>query len=341
MKKDPYPYKILVVEDNLGDFILVEDYLIEEIIQPELTHAKDFKQAKACLSDTATHYDVILLDLSLPDKSGEELISETLAIANNTPILVLTGFSDLNFAIKSLSLGISDYLIKENISPTALYKSIIYNIERFKFVNAIQESEKKYSELFHLSPIPMWVYDLETLAFLDVNSAATDHYGYSFDEFMSMTIANIRPKEDLPKLQKAIEDSRASKNFKFSDHFRHIKKNGDLILVEIRSNYIDFKGAKAELILATDITERVRYIEEIEDQNKRLKEIAWVQSHVVRAPLARIMALIELLKDNDFTENEREEIHENIILSAHEMDDIIKDITLKTSSSYSSDSTSH
>lgn len=333
MKKDPYPYKILVVEDNLGDFILVEDYLIEEIVQPELTHAKDFKQAKACLSDTANHFDVILLDLSLPDKSGEELISEILAIANKTPILVLTGFSDLNFAIKSLSLGISDYLIKENISPTALYKSIIYNIERFKFVHAIQESEKKYSELFHLSPIPMWVYDLETLAFLDVNTAAIDHYGYSFEDFLSMTIAEIRPKEDLPKLQVALKESKNTKNYKFKDHFRHIKKNGDLILVEIRSNYIDFKGAKAELILATDITEQVRYIEEIEDQNKRLKEIAWVQSHVVRAPLARIMALIDLLKDQDLTESEREEMHKNIIISAHEMDEIIKDITLKSSSS--------
>ena len=333
MKKDTYPYKILVIEDNLGDFILVEDYLIEEIAHPELTHAKDFKQAKEYLTNTTTHYDIILLDLSLPDKSGELLITETLAIANNTPIVVLTGFSDLNFAIKSLSIGISDYLIKENINPTALYKSIVYNIERFKFVHTIQESEKKYSELFHLSPIPMWVYDLETLAFLDVNSAAIDHYGYSFEEFLAMTIADIRPKEDLPKLQVALKESKNTKNYKFKDHFRHIKKNGDLILVEIRSNYIDFKGAKAELILATDITEQVRYIEEIEDQNKRLKEIAWVQSHVVRAPLARIMALIDLLKDVELTENEREDMHNNIIISAHEMDDIIKDITLKTSSS--------
>ena len=312
---------------------MVEDYLIEEIAHPELTHAKDFKQAKEYLTNTTTHYDIILLDLSLPDKSGELLITETLAIANNTPIVVLTGFSDLNFAIKSLSIGISDYLIKENINPTALYKSIVYNIERFKFVHTIQESEKKYSELFHLSPIPMWVYDLETLAFLDVNSAAIDHYGYSFEEFLAMTIADIRPKEDLPKLQVALKESKNTKNYKFKDHFRHIKKNGDLILVEIRSNYIDFKGAKAELILATDITEQVRYIEEIEDQNKRLKEIAWVQSHVVRAPLARIMALIDLLKDVELTENEREDMHNNIIISAHEMDDIIKDITLKTSSS--------
>jgi PAS domain S-box-containing protein len=333
MKKDIHPYKILVVEDNLGDFILVEDYLIEEIVQPELTHAKDFKQAKAYLSDTATHYDVILLDLSLPDKSGEELITETLAIANTTPILVLTGFGDLNFAIKSLSLGISDYLIKENISSTALYKSIVYNIERFKFVHTIQESEKKYSELFHLSPIPMWVYDLETLAFLDVNSAAIDHYGYSIDEYLSMTIEDIRPIEDLPKLWLALAESKETKNYRFKDHFRHLKKNGEIILVEIRSNYIDFKGAKAEIILATDITERVRYIEEIEDQNKRLKEIAWVQSHVVRAPLARIMALIELLKDDDLTELEQNDIHKNIITSAHQMDDIIRDITLKTSSS--------
>ena len=333
MKKDSYQYKILVIEDNLGDFVLVEDYLIEEIVQPQLTHAKDFKQAKQYLIDPTKIFDVILLDLTLPDKSGEDLIMETLAIANNTPIVVLSGFSDLNFAIKSLSLGISDYLIKENITPTALYKSIIYNIERFKFVKTIQESEKKYSELFHLSPIPMWVYDLDSLAFLDVNTAAIDHYGYDFDEFLSLTLKDIRPKEDLPQFKKAIKESRIIKNFKFKDQFRHVKKNGEIIIVEIRSNYIDFKGKKAEIVLANDITERVKYINEIEDQNKRLKEIAWVQSHVVRAPLARIMALIDLLKDHDLTEKEREEMHENIITSANEMDKIIKDITLKTSSS--------
>lgn len=129
----------------------------------------------------------------------------------------------------------------------------------------------------------MWVYDLETLAFLDVNSAAIDHYGYSIDEYLSMTIEDIRPIEDLPKLWLALTESKETKNYRFKDHFRDLKKNGEIILVEIRSNYIDFKGAKAEIILATDITERVRHIEEIEDQNKRLKEIAWVQSHVVRA----------------------------------------------------------
>jgi len=333
MKKDPYQYKVLVIEDNIGDFILVEDYLIEEVVQPELIHAKDYKQARNILSDSGFNFDIILLDLSLPDKSGEELIAEILSLANSTPVVVLTGFSDLSFAIKSLSLGISDYLIKENISPMALYKSIVYNIERFKFVKTIQEKEKKYSELFHLSPIPMWVYNLETLAFLDVNSAAIDHYGYSLEEFLTMTLADIRPEEDLPKLHQALKETKEAKNHNFKDPFRHRKKNGDTIFVQISSNYIDFQGVKAELILATDITERVQYIKEIESQNQRLKEIAWVQSHVVRAPLARIMALIELLKDSGLTEKEREEINKNIIISAYEMDDIIKDITLKTSSS--------
>jgi PAS domain S-box-containing protein len=178
----------------------------------------------------------------------------------------------------------------------------------------------------------MWVYSLDNLAFLDVNTAAIDHYGYSLEEFLSMTIAEIRPKEDLPKLLKAVKQSKDTINHRFQDYFRHIKKNGEVILVEIRSTLIDFKGEKAELILSTDITERVKYIEEIEDQNKKLKEIAWVQSHVVRAPLARLMALIELLKDEELTDQDREKIHQNIITSANEMDHIIKDITLKTSS---------
>lgn len=64
-------------------------------------------------------------------------------------------------------------------------------------------SEKKYSELFHLSPLPMWVYDTESLEFIDVNDAAVKHYGYSHTEFLAMTILDIRPAEDIAILEKS------------------------------------------------------------------------------------------------------------------------------------------
>ena len=89
-------------------------------------------------------------------------------------------------------------------------------------------------------------------------------------------------------------------------------------------------GVKARLVLATDISKRILYIQDIEEKNKRLKEIAWIQSHVVRAPLARIKGLIDLLKQLPDEEIELPELLNNIIISADELDTIIHEIVKKT-----------
>src|SRR5690606_34852793 len=114
--------------------------------------------------------------------------NEVMALAKSTPVIVLTGYSDIDFGIKSLSMGISDYLLKEELSATSLYKSIMYSIERKEIYRTLKESEKRYKDLFHLSPEPMWLYDVETLKFLDINNAAIKHYGFSREEFLNMTI---------------------------------------------------------------------------------------------------------------------------------------------------------
>ena len=147
MKKEKL--QILLIEDNPGDIALIEDYLSEYLDISGLAIAKNFKEASVYLNSPNANYDVILLDLSLPDKSGEELIKEVLSIGLTNPTIVLTGNSDLGFGIRSLSMGISDYLLKDDINPSSLYKSIIYTIERQRSRTELEESEKRYSELFH------------------------------------------------------------------------------------------------------------------------------------------------------------------------------------------------
>jgi PAS domain S-box-containing protein len=323
--KDKGTYRILIIEDNLGDFTLIEDYLYDHILSPKITHAKDFSEACTLLTKSEKDYQIVLLDLSLPDKNGGDLVKEIVSVCTGCPVIVLTGYAEFEFCITSLSLGVSDYLLKDELTPFALYRSITYNIERKKAYQSLQESEKRYSDLFHFSPQPMWVYALDDLSFLDVNEAAIRHYGYSREEFLSMTIKEIRPEEDLSKLMEAVELSRKHDQFYFKDIFRHQKKNGEIIYVDLQSNIISFKGRKAELILAQDITDRLEYISAIEKQNELLRDIAWKQSHEVRGPLARIMGLINLLElpNKDIS---LEEILSHINKSAHELDTIVKDI---------------
>ncbi len=136
-------YSILVIEDNEGDFALVEEFLLEQIEAPLIARARNYHEAKARLSDQKNAFNVILLDLSLPDKTGRELIKSVLAESNDALVIVLTGYADFAFGVTSISLGVSDYILKDELTPLTLYKTIIYSLERRKIVSSLEESEKR------------------------------------------------------------------------------------------------------------------------------------------------------------------------------------------------------
>ena len=119
---------------------------------------------------------------------------------------------------------------------------------------ALRKSEAQYRLLFESNPQAMWVYDLTTLRFLAVNDAAVRHYGYSRAEFLDMTIRDIRPPEDVPLLEAylAAEDADAED----AGEWRHRKKDGAIINVDITASRLNFAGRPAEFVLVHDVTER-------------------------------------------------------------------------------------
>jgi signal transduction histidine kinase len=143
MNTDGSTYQILVVEDNPGDFTLVEDFIFEHIEAPVIVQAKLFKEAKEILTKAGHGYTIVLLDLSLPDYAGEPLIHEMVELCGNIPVIVLTGYTDFAFGVKSLSLGVSDYLLKEDLTAMTLYKSMVYSMERKRIISALEVSEQR------------------------------------------------------------------------------------------------------------------------------------------------------------------------------------------------------
>ncbi|MGF1670705.1 MAG: PAS domain S-box protein, partial [Balneolaceae bacterium] len=116
----------------------------------------------------------------------------------------------------------------------------------------LKESEEQYRLLFEQNPIPMWIYDTKTYQFLEVNEAAVQKYGYSKDEFYSMTLLDIRREEDIPDFREILNKTKKTSN-RFHES-RHLTKDGTELIVEVSASDITYKNRRQRLVLANDIT---------------------------------------------------------------------------------------
>ena len=155
--------------------------------------------------------------------------------------------------------------VRDASGAVIYYEGAVQDItERKRGEDALRASEERYRRLFESNPNPMWVYDHETLSFLAVNAAAIRHYGYSQDEFLAMTIKDIRPSKDIPGLMDDL--SQGTDDVNNSTQWRHCTKDGTLIDVEIASHELNWLGRRAKLVLINDITERKRAEKTLREQ---------------------------------------------------------------------------
>ena len=167
-------------------------------------------------------------------------------------------------------LASSSFLRSEEGRPIGVVYVASDFRERKRAEEALRESEHRYRTLFELNPLPMWVYDLQTLQFTAVNDAAVKHYGYTQDEFLQMKITDIRPAEDVPLVLASLDTLEARRG---PNHYRHKKKDGTIIDVEITSFEFISAGKRARMVIAQDITERKRAEEELRKSEERYREL--------------------------------------------------------------------
>ncbi|WP_158858768.1 PAS domain-containing protein [Lunatibacter salilacus] len=194
----------------------------------------------------------------------------------------------------------------------------------------------QFSRIFEKSLNEVYILDAETYHFKEVNTAAQSNLGYTMEEF-----SQIRPMEIIPGLtfdsfEKIIQPLRQGSKDKIILQETHRRKDGTSYPVEMHLQFIAVEKDAYFVCFILDISEKTVYLHSIEEQNSILKEIAWVQSHVLRSPLSRMMMLLMLLEHDDIEFHpgdllqSKKEVVQAISKSAMELDTIISKIIAKT-----------
>ena len=284
--------RIITIEENTTPIISDKDELIGFIsINRDVTERKKLlEEVQNEKNLLRTLIDIIPDAIYIKDELGRKMATNQadlriMNVADESEILgktdqeILTGtiaemgYSDDMKVIKSGNpiLAKEDLFTTANGEPLWLLSSKIPIInsegkvtglvgvgrditQEKKQSEALVLSESKYRNLFENNPEPMWIYDLETLRFLEVNDTAIVQYGYSREEFLGMTLKDIRPEEDIELLLKDV--ALTSHPFSKAGIWRHVKKNGEIIFVEIISHHIEFEDRPARMVIINDITER-------------------------------------------------------------------------------------
>jgi PAS domain S-box-containing protein len=206
------------------------------------------------------------------EHAGWVLFEDTfLLIAIKRSVSEMWDIAQRTVESQNLNKELEGYVIQRTGQLAAANKELeTEEGERRLAEEALRDSEKRYRLLFESNPLPMWVYDLETLSFLAVNAAVVHRYGYSEEELLTMTIKEIRPVEDVPALLESISIASAEHND--SRQCRYQKKDGTVIDVEISSHPLNFAGRRAKLVLANDITERKQAEEALHRSEEQLRQ---------------------------------------------------------------------
>ncbi len=205
--------------------------------------------------------------------------------------------------------------------------------ERLNSEHAAMVSERNYRMLFDGHPQPMWLYDVDTLAFLEVNSAAIEQYGYSRDEFMHMTIADVRPIQDVPKFLEL--HGEPAPTYDRSGPWIHRFKDGTTVQVLITSHTVTFGAHHARFVLAEELTSSQRLelemlqtkarVDSSAELSRAKDEMVSMVSHEMRTPLASIVGFAELLVTREVTLRQRNEYLAVILQEGRRLTELIND----------------
>jgi PAS domain S-box-containing protein len=247
--------------------------------------------------------DIVLMDIHLEgDIDGIETAGR-IPQERMIPVIYLTAYSEESTLKRAAETKPYGYLLKP-FSDRELHATIQMAMQRHATELALRNSEAElrrsredFRFLFRDSPLPMWVYDLETTKFIDVNDAALATYGYSRDEFLARTVFDIRPAEDVPQVRNLL--GLDAPEYLEASGLRHMRKNGEIIVVDVFSHALKFDERPARVSVAIDVTRRNEAEEQLRQAMKMeaVGQLTGGVAHDFNNLLAIIQGNLELLSE--------------------------------------------
>ncbi len=257
------PLHVLLVENSMAD---------AELNLHELGRA-GFKCEPLIISTSAEllanlgrfPFDIVLADYRLPGWTGMDAFSAMRKGGRDVPFILVTGTLGEEVAVECIKQGVTDYVLKEHLArlplvvARALEERALRDARNF-MVQALRQSEANSLFLFAHNPLPMWVFETGTLQILQVNDAALRHYGYERMDFLQLNAGNLHPAEEVDAVARVFRS--ITPEAQHAGQWRHRRRDGSLIDVEMFLCQMEYSGNSAALVVAQDITERKRAEEE-------------------------------------------------------------------------------
>jgi len=262
--------KVLLVEDNRADAVLLRETLADTRDKPvELVHVEQLKTALERLATES--FDIVLLDLSLPDADGMETITRTQKEHPELPLVVLTGLDDEATAVKAVRHGAQDYLVKGRGDGHLILRAMRYAVERKRSEEALREANEKLQAVIDTAPVAIYTMDFEA-RITGWNAAAQKMFQFTENEVLGQLLPNVL-QDDREQTLAAYQRVLAGEDLRGVEARRR-RKDGKVIYVNMWTALLRDAAGKANGFLAavTDVTER-KQLEEQLRQSQRMEAV--------------------------------------------------------------------
>ena len=292
--------QVLLVEDNPTDVLLMEEALEEARATGfKLTNVSRLDEALALLD--AKPFDVVLLDLGLPDSQGIETFVRLQSRHPRVPVLVLSGLDDETIALQAVQAGAQDYLFKGVINCRMLVRTIRYAIERKRSDQRVMASEASYRRLFETARDGIFILDAATGQITDANPYLETLLGHKAAEFVGKRLWEIAPFRGTAASHAAFRTLQEKAHFRY-DAVPLTAIDGEQVYVEFTSNIYEVDGRQVIQCNIRDITERRQAENNLQRQAEEMARSNDEMARFNRLAVGRELRMVELkIQINDLS----------------------------------------